>query len=147
MFSSLLVEYSPCFSLLCLHHGCYALLLPTCSAFLFQGFNIKSVQSHGFKLNVWDIGGQRAIRAYWKKYLGSTDTLVSIEHSHRVWQKKVNYGISGNCRPGPLSWRVNLWHGEGLSEIQKIPSTPSLTRCLSQDREGVLCSIISSLSS
>uniref|UniRef100_A0A674IUR7 ADP ribosylation factor like GTPase 5C n=1 Tax=Terrapene triunguis TaxID=2587831 RepID=A0A674IUR7_9SAUR len=23
-----------------------------------QGFNIKSVHSHGFKLNVWDIGGQ-----------------------------------------------------------------------------------------
>uniref|UniRef100_A0A8B9Z7Q1 ADP-ribosylation factor-like protein 3 n=1 Tax=Buteo japonicus TaxID=224669 RepID=A0A8B9Z7Q1_9AVES len=27
-----------------------------------QGFNIKSVHSHGFKLNVWDIGGQRSIR-------------------------------------------------------------------------------------
>uniref|UniRef100_A0A8D2MZ82 Uncharacterized protein n=1 Tax=Zonotrichia albicollis TaxID=44394 RepID=A0A8D2MZ82_ZONAL len=27
-----------------------------------QGFNIKSVQSHGLKLNVWDIGGQRSIR-------------------------------------------------------------------------------------
>ncbi|GLD70919.1 ADP-ribosylation factor-like protein 3 [Lates japonicus] len=26
------------------------------------GFNIKSVQSQGFKLNVWDIGGQRKIR-------------------------------------------------------------------------------------
>ncbi|KAJ6667830.1 hypothetical protein lerEdw1_016151 [Lerista edwardsae] len=43
-----------------------------------QGFNIKSVQSHGFKLNVWDIGGQRAIRAYWKKYLGSTDMLIYV---------------------------------------------------------------------
>lgn len=43
-----------------------------------KGFNIKSVHSHGFKLNVWDIGGQRAIRAYWKKYLGSTDLLVSV---------------------------------------------------------------------
>ena len=27
-----------------------------------QGFNIKSVQTDGFKLNVWDIGGQRKIR-------------------------------------------------------------------------------------
>ena len=27
-----------------------------------QGFNIKSVQTEGFKLNVWDIGGQRKIR-------------------------------------------------------------------------------------
>uniref|UniRef100_A0A8C8SLS0 Uncharacterized protein n=1 Tax=Pelusios castaneus TaxID=367368 RepID=A0A8C8SLS0_9SAUR len=24
-----------------------------------QGFNVKSVHSHGFQLNVWDIGGQR----------------------------------------------------------------------------------------
>lgn len=45
-----------------------------------QGFNIKSVHSHGLKLNVWDIGGQRSIRPYWKKYLGSTDLLVSGQH-------------------------------------------------------------------
>ncbi|KFQ54760.1 ADP-ribosylation factor-like 3, partial [Nestor notabilis] len=32
-----------------------------------QGFNIKSVHSHGLKLNVWDIGGQRSIRPYWRK--------------------------------------------------------------------------------
>ncbi|KAM7161471.1 ADP-ribosylation factor-like protein 3 [Macrochelys suwanniensis] len=43
-----------------------------------QGFNIKSVHSHGFKLNVWDIGGQRAIRPYWKKYLGNTDMLIYV---------------------------------------------------------------------
>ncbi|XP_075297783.1 ADP-ribosylation factor-like protein 3 isoform X1 [Opisthocomus hoazin] len=43
-----------------------------------QGFNIKSVHSHGFKLNVWDIGGQRSIRPYWRKYLGSTDLLIYV---------------------------------------------------------------------
>lgn len=43
----------------------------------FQGFNIKSVASHGMKLNVWDIGGQRKIRPFWKKYLENTDLLVS----------------------------------------------------------------------
>lgn len=42
-----------------------------------QGFNIKSVQSEGFKLNVWDIGGQRKIRPYWRNYLDNTDILVS----------------------------------------------------------------------
>ena len=41
-----------------------------------QGFNIKSVQSSGFKLNVWDIGGQRRIRPYWKNYFENTDVLV-----------------------------------------------------------------------
>ncbi|XP_075020005.1 ADP-ribosylation factor-like protein 3 isoform X3 [Calonectris borealis] len=42
------------------------------------GFNIKSIHSQGFKLNVWDIGGQRSIRPYWKKYLGSTDLLIYV---------------------------------------------------------------------
>lgn len=41
-----------------------------------QGFNIKSVQSDGFKLNVWDIGGQRNIRPYWRNYFDNTDVLV-----------------------------------------------------------------------
>ncbi|XP_043376491.1 ADP-ribosylation factor-like protein 3 isoform X3 [Dermochelys coriacea] len=43
-----------------------------------QGFNIKSMHSHGFRLTVWDIGGQRAIRPYWKKYLGHTDMLIYV---------------------------------------------------------------------
>ena len=44
-----------------------------------QGFNIKSVQSEGFRLNVWDIGGQRKIRPYWRNYFENTDVLVSID--------------------------------------------------------------------
>ncbi|XP_061473631.1 ADP-ribosylation factor-like protein 3 [Rhineura floridana] len=44
-----------------------------------EGFHIKSVHAHGFRLNIWDIGGQRAIRAYWKKYLRSTDMLELSE--------------------------------------------------------------------
>ncbi|XP_034787284.1 ADP-ribosylation factor-like protein 3 isoform X2 [Pan paniscus] len=44
-----------------------------------QGFNIKSVQSQGFKLNVWDIGGQRKIRPYWKNYFENTDILELAE--------------------------------------------------------------------
>ena len=32
---------------------------------LLQGFNIKTLVHEGFKLNVWDIGGQKAIRPYW----------------------------------------------------------------------------------
>jgi len=43
-----------------------------------QGFNIKSLQQEGFKLNVWDIGGQKAIRPYWKNYYENTDALVYV---------------------------------------------------------------------
>ncbi|CAM1326116.1 ARL3 (predicted) [Pycnogonum litorale] len=43
-----------------------------------QGFNIKSVQSDGFKLNVWDIGGQRKIRPYWRNYFDNVDVLIYV---------------------------------------------------------------------
>jgi len=35
----------------------------------------------GFKLNVWDIGGQKAIRPYWKNYYENTDGLVFVVDS------------------------------------------------------------------
>ena len=43
-----------------------------------QGFNIKSVTTQGFKLNVWDIGGQRRIRPYWRNYFENTDILIYV---------------------------------------------------------------------
>lgn len=43
-----------------------------------QGFNIKSVQSQGFRLNVWDIGGQRKIRPYWRNYFEDIDVLIYV---------------------------------------------------------------------
>lgn len=58
----------------------------------FQGFNIKSVQSQGFKLNVWDIGGQRKIRPYWRNYFENTDILVSTGCSLML------------CSCNPWSW-------------------------------------------
>ena len=35
----------------------------------------------GFKLNVWDIGGQKAIRPHWKNYYENTDGLVFVVDS------------------------------------------------------------------
>mmetsp|Transcript_160790 Transcript_160790/g.285025 ORF Transcript_160790/g.285025 Transcript_160790/m.285025 type:complete len:183 (-) Transcript_160790:37-585(-) len=40
-----------------------------------QGFNVKSLVHEGFKLNVWDIGGQKTIRPYWSNYFESCDVL------------------------------------------------------------------------
>lgn len=49
-----------------------------------QGFNIKSVTQAGFKLNVWDIGGQKHIRPYWKNYYSNTDAIIyMIDSSDR----------------------------------------------------------------
>eukprot|EP01010_Urceolus_cornutus_P001449 NODE_1990_length_681_cov_221.936709_g1554_i0.p1 GENE.NODE_1990_length_681_cov_221.936709_g1554_i0~~NODE_1990_length_681_cov_221.936709_g1554_i0.p1 ORF type:complete len:179 (-),score=44.45 NODE_1990_length_681_cov_221.936709_g1554_i0:82-618(-) len=43
-----------------------------------QGFNVKTLTQEGFKLNAWDIGGQKAIRAYWPNYFENTDVLVYV---------------------------------------------------------------------
>merc|ERR1719254_293612 len=34
--------------------------------------------TQGFKLNVWDIGGQKTIRPYWSNYFESSDVLVYV---------------------------------------------------------------------
>jgi len=43
-----------------------------------QGFNIKSLMHEGFKLNVWDIGGQKSIRPYWRNYFDNSDALIYV---------------------------------------------------------------------
>lgn len=32
------------------------------------GFNIKTLEYKGYRLNVWDVGGQQTIRSYWRNY-------------------------------------------------------------------------------
>lgn len=49
-----------------------------------QGFNIKSIEAHGFKLHVWDIGGQTTIRKYWRNYYDNTDAIVYVVDSGDV---------------------------------------------------------------
>ena len=39
------------------------------------------MQQAGFKLNVWDIGGQKHIRPYWKNYYTNTDAIVYMVDS------------------------------------------------------------------
>ena len=46
-----------------------------------RGFNVKTVQADSFKFNVWDIGGQQAIRQYWDNYYENTDALVWVVDS------------------------------------------------------------------
>ena len=37
------------------------------------GFNIKTLEHRTYQLNVWDVGGQKTIRAYWRNYFERTD--------------------------------------------------------------------------
>lgn len=50
---------------------------------LFQGFNIKSVVSDGFRLNVWDIGGELLCRnsqivSTWPIFISSSEKSVTL---------------------------------------------------------------------
>ncbi|RKP19205.1 ADP ribosylation factor, partial [Rozella allomycis CSF55] len=45
------------------------------------GFNIKTMEHLNYKLNIWDVGGQKSIRAYWRNYFEQTDGLVWVVDS------------------------------------------------------------------
>lgn len=45
------------------------------------GFNIKTLAFHGFRLDIWDVGGQKSLRSYWRNYFESTDGLVWVVDS------------------------------------------------------------------
>ncbi|CAF0848475.1 unnamed protein product [Brachionus calyciflorus] len=45
------------------------------------GFNIKTLEHKNYKLNVWDVGGQKSLRSYWRNYFESTDGLVWVVDS------------------------------------------------------------------
>ena len=34
----------------------------------------------GYKLNLWDVGGQKSLRTYWRNYFEQTDALVREEY-------------------------------------------------------------------
>ena len=43
-----------------------------------QGFNIKKLKEQGFDATIWDIGGQKSIRPYWRNYYDNTDSLIFV---------------------------------------------------------------------
>ena len=45
------------------------------------GFNIKTLEHKGFNLNIWDVGGQKSLRSYWRNYFETTDGLIWVVDS------------------------------------------------------------------
>jgi hypothetical protein len=45
------------------------------------GFNIKTLEHGNYKLNIWDVGGQKSIRSYWRNYFEQTDAIVWVVDS------------------------------------------------------------------
>ena len=45
------------------------------------GFNIKTMSYSGYRLNIWDVGGQKTLRSYWRNYYEATDGMVWVVDS------------------------------------------------------------------
>ena len=50
------------------------------------GFNIKSLGYNGYTLNLWDVGGQKSIRTYWRNYFEQTDGIIWVVDSVDRWR-------------------------------------------------------------
>ena len=46
-----------------------------------MGFNIKTLEYNGFTLNIWDVGGQKSIRPFWRNYFEQTDGIIWVVDS------------------------------------------------------------------
>lgn len=45
------------------------------------GFDISTLEFGQYKLNLWDVGGQQTIRAYWRNYFEQTDGIIWVVDS------------------------------------------------------------------
>ncbi|KRX25233.1 Tyrosine-protein kinase PR2 [Trichinella nelsoni] len=45
------------------------------------GFNIETLERHGRKLNIWDVGGQKSLRSYWRNYFEDTEGVIWVVDS------------------------------------------------------------------
>ena len=43
-----------------------------------QGFNVKKLSAGRLTFNVWDLGGQKAIREHWKNYYNNLDCIIFV---------------------------------------------------------------------
>lgn len=48
------------------------------------GFQIQTLTYKNYQLNLWDVGGQKSIRAYWRNYFEQTDGLIWVVDSGDV---------------------------------------------------------------
>lgn len=42
------------------------------------GFSIETIAHKGYKLNIWDVGGQTSLRPFWRNYFEKTDFLAWV---------------------------------------------------------------------
>ncbi|EFA83637.1 ARF-like protein [Heterostelium album PN500] len=48
------------------------------------GFNIQTLIYKEYKLNIWDIGGQKTLRTYWRNYYEENDAVIWVIDSSDI---------------------------------------------------------------
>ncbi|KPI90516.1 ADP ribosylation factor 3 putative (ARL-3B) [Leptomonas seymouri] len=86
-----------------------------------QGFQIKKLIAGGIKLDVWDTGGQRASRYYWRQYFKEADVII--------------YVVDAADPRRILDARRELEH---LLEEEKVAGVPLLIFANKQDLIGAM---------
>lgn len=97
-----------------------------------QGFNVKSLSQDGFKLTVWDIGGQKTLRPYWENYYDGTDALIYVidsADSARVEESGEELALlldQDKLKGVPLLVFANKQDLEGAMSAQELSDQMSL---------------------
>ena len=106
------------------------------------GFNIKTMSFRGYRMNIWDVGGQKTLRSYWRNYYEATDGMVRVVDSADVrrlrdckdesissWAKSRRRARREGGHPGALTKKEiaqvleldqmekRHWHIEGCSAV------------------------------
>lgn len=86
------------------------------------GFRIHTIPHSDLHLHLWDIGGQRGIRAYWRNYYEETDGLVFVVDS-----------------AAPQRFTEALGELRQLLSEDRLASATVLILANKQDCEGAMC--------
>ena len=102
-----------------------------------QGFNIKEIRQKGFKLTMWDIGGQRSIRPYWGNYFQQANALIFVIDSSERKRldevgKTLNELLENDKLAGcPLLVLANKQDIDGAMKCKEIADTLDLSNIIS----------------
>ena len=115
------------------------------------GFNIKTLDHRGFKLNIWDVGGQKSLRSYWRNYFEATDGLIWVVDSadrRRLEDcKKELQGLLQEERllGATLLVFANKQDLPGALSLQEIREVLQLDKIVSHHWQIVECSAVTGL--
>lgn len=98
------------------------------------GFQIHSLEYRDYTLNLWDVGGQKSIRAYWRNYFEQTDGIIWVVDSvdiHRLTlcRDELSEVLKQERLTGAsLLVMANKQDVSGASTVDKVAEALNLTK-------------------